>query len=99
MPVVSELLVALLTRDPPFGLGLERDTALSILGYSYVQRRLTMSMMGVSLSHINDFRAAFGNSLGFLFQETNNPRRVHRYRNYSQYLGNPELAAHQHLIS
>ena len=42
MPVVSALLVELLTRDPPFGLGLDRDTALTILGYSYVQRRLTM---------------------------------------------------------
>jgi len=41
MPVVSALLVELLTRDLPFGLGLDRDTALAILGYSYVQRRLT----------------------------------------------------------
>ena len=91
MPVVSALLVELLTRDPPFGLGLDREVALTILGYSYVQRRLTMSMMGVSLSHISDFRVAFGNSLGFLFPETNVPRRVHRYRNYSQYLYNAEL--------
>ena len=98
MPVVSALLVELLTRDPPYGLGLDRDTALTLLGYSYVRRRLTMSMMGVSMSHISDFRVAFGNSLGFLFPETNNPRRVHRYRTHSQYLGNAELAAHQHLL-